>query len=70
MKHVTLNLNANLMPIDRGEMFEDFLDEKLDEIKYGYVDGGGALLETNGEISFCDVAIYIEKDFQEALIFM
>jgi len=55
--HLTLNLNARLMPIDRGDIFEDPIDNALKKSGIGEVDGGGTLLSETGEIENCDVEI-------------
>ena len=39
MPHVTAQLNARLMPMDRGVIFEDPLDQILREAGLGSTDG-------------------------------
>ena len=58
--HLTLNLNARLMPFDRGDIFEDPINDMLAEAGIGEVDGGGTLQEKTGEIINCDVEICLD----------
>jgi hypothetical protein len=50
-------LNAKLMPFDRGQHFEDPLDEALRSKGFGEVSGGGTMQSASGEISYCDIEI-------------
>lgn len=52
---VTAQLNHKLMPIDRGERYEDPLNEALSRRGYGATDGGGTMMEKTKEIEFVDV---------------
>ena len=64
-EHLTAQLNARLMPIDRGD-FEDPLDEFLKERSLGEVTGGGTqLADEPAGIEFCDVEILL-KDPSDA----
>lgn len=54
---VTARLNHLLMPMDRGERYEDPLDEALGAQGLGSVDGGGTMQLETGEIEFVDVEI-------------
>ena len=54
---IVATLNDKIMPIDRGEIYEDPLDEILIAENIGEVSGGGTMQEKSGEISFCDVEI-------------
>lgn len=65
--NVTATLNARLMPIDRGDVFEDPLDEWLREKNLGEVDGGGCGLSDSGEVEFCDVEIMLFEASEEVL---
>lgn len=55
---IVARLNARVQPMDRGEYFEDPLDEVLQDLKIGKVTGGGTQLadEPDG-IEFCDVEV-------------
>ena len=61
---VYIKIPGDLDPEDRGEMFEDPLQEALDEEHLGAITGGGSQLsdpnETGQSIDFCgvDVEIY------------
>jgi len=55
--HVTAQLNHLLMPMDRGERYEDPLDEALSAQGLGETSGGGTMQEQSGEIEFIDVEI-------------
>jgi len=53
-------LNARVQPIDRGEYFEDPLDETLNELGLGAVTGGGTqLAEDPDGIEFVDLEIVV-----------
>jgi hypothetical protein len=48
-------LNARIMPMDRGERFEDPLMEALEKNGFGEVTGGGTLQDASGEIEYCGI---------------
>jgi hypothetical protein len=50
-------LNARIMPLDRGERYEDPLIEALAENGIGEVTGGGTMQSKNGEIEYCGIDI-------------
>jgi hypothetical protein len=50
-------LNARIMPLDRGEWYEDPLAEALAENGFGRVTGGGTMTSNEGEIEFCGIDI-------------
>ncbi|AIN74095.1 hypothetical protein O8E88_002243 [Flavobacterium psychrophilum] len=54
---IVATLNDKIMPIDRGEIYEDPLDELLVAENIGEVSGGGTMQEKSGEIDYCDVEI-------------
>lgn len=56
-KYVVAQLNDKIMPIDRGDVYEDPLDEFLKVKYYGEVSGGGTLQAVSGEVEYCDVEI-------------
>lgn len=64
---VTACLNVRLMPIDRGDVFEDPLDEWLQEQGLGEVDGGGCGLSDSNEVEFCDVEMNLKDASDEVL---
>ncbi|MFA9230605.1 MAG: hypothetical protein ACEQSU_07660 [Microgenomates group bacterium] len=60
--HFVAQLNVRIMPMDRGTVFEDPLDEFLRQHRLGEVTGGGTKMapEPDG-ISHCDAEIRLEK---------
>jgi hypothetical protein len=55
---MTAKLNARVQPIDRGELFEDPLNELLVFEKLGEVVGGGTMLVGDPQgIAYCDIEI-------------
>ncbi len=52
---VTAELNHKIGPIDRGDRYEDPLEEALKQHGYGEIDGGGTLQSKEGEIELIDV---------------
>lgn len=57
---IIAQLNARVQPVDRGEYFEDPLNEVLQSSELGEVTGGGTQLadEPDG-IEYCDVEIVV-----------
>lgn len=65
-KFIVAQLNDKIMPIDRGEVYEDPLDEFLKNKHYGQVTGGGTLLSESGENEYCDIEIkVIDETFNQ-----
>ncbi|PEJ60520.1 hypothetical protein CN692_00045 [Bacillus sp. AFS002410] len=60
-----MQLNARLLPIDRGEFFEDPINEALESSKCGTTDGGGTMQQETGEIEFCDIEILLKDNKME-----
>jgi hypothetical protein len=50
-------LNARILPLDRGDRYEDPLIEALAGNGYGEVTGGGTGQSENGEIAYCGIDI-------------
>ncbi len=50
-------LNARIMPLDRGEQYEDPLSEALAEKGLGEVTGGGTMQSKSCEIAYCGIDI-------------
>lgn len=63
-----LNLNARLAPLDRGELFEDPIDDILNANDWGEVTGGGSLLSKTGEVKSCDIDFEIVPEYKEGFI--
>lgn len=59
---IVATLNDKVMPIDRGEIYEDPLDEYLQANGIGEVSGGGTMQLKTGEIEYCDVEIQLNSD--------
>lgn len=59
---ITVTLNEKVKPIDRGDVYEDPLDDFLKERNVGEVTGGGTLQEKTGEISCCDIQVTLFGD--------
>lgn len=64
---VVATLNARVMPIDRGERYEDPLDEQLGKRGLGHVSGGGTLQQQNGEIDVVDIELELHDAGPETL---
>ena len=58
---VIARLNVRAQPLDRGEVFEDPLDQILQAAGTGRVTGGGTMLGEEGEIEFCDLEIMLPE---------
>jgi len=63
---VIARLNVRAQPLDRGEVFEDPLDEMLQATAMGRVTGGGMLGE-EGEIESCDLEITLPEATDAAI---
>jgi hypothetical protein len=60
--YIIAQLNDKIMPIDRGEVYEDSLEEFLKLKFYGEITGGGTLQEKSGEIDYCDIEILLNRN--------
>jgi len=66
---IVVQLNEKVMPIDRGLVYEDPIDEFLKEKQYGEVTGGGTLQEKTGELAYCDIEIKLSTpDIDKSVI--
>jgi hypothetical protein len=66
---IVAQLNEKVMPIDRGLVYEDPIDEFLKEKQYGGVTGGGTLQEKTGELAYCDIEIKLStNDIDKSVI--
>jgi hypothetical protein len=52
---IVARINDRAQPIERGDLYEDPLQELMEGAGIGEVTGGGTQLGAAGEISFCDV---------------
>ena len=62
-------LNARVQPIDRGDRYEDPLQEALESNGFASVVGGGAMQSINGEIEYCGIDLDIYS-FAEGVPFI
>ena len=62
-----LTINARLQPIHRGEIYEDPICDRLEEMGIGGWNGAGSVLGEDGEIRACDVALYLRPDNEVTL---
>jgi hypothetical protein len=54
---IVARMNDRAQPIERGDLYEDPLQEMIEAAGIGEVTGGGTQLGAKGEIEFCDVEI-------------
>jgi len=69
MVELTVELNARLQPIHRGEMFEEPLENVLIQANAGEVLGGGTFMSATGEIEKCFMFSWWEGGTETALYF-
>ena len=50
-------INARIMPVTRGERFEDPLSAELERRSWGEIGGGGTMQAKDGEVEFCGLDI-------------
>jgi hypothetical protein len=55
--YIIARLNDRIMPIDRGDVYEDPIDEFLKVKYYGKVTGGGTQLTEGNDIEYCEIEI-------------
>lgn len=60
--YIVATLNDKILPIDRGDTYEDPLDKLLKEMNLGEVTGGGTMQYETGEIEYCDIEICLNTD--------
>ncbi len=59
---IIATINDKIMPIDRGEIYEDPLNEFIQANEIGEVTGGGTMQLESGEIEYCDIEIKLNND--------
>jgi hypothetical protein len=64
---VLARLNDRAQPVERGERYEDPLQELLAANGWGEVTGGGTELSEDGEIVYCDVELVLSAVTPEIL---
>ena len=63
---VTARLWEPIRPVNRGERYEDPLQEVLQRAGVGEVEGGGSQLSATGEVAYAELAVYL-ADLEGAL---
>lgn len=63
-------INDRVMPLERGDMYEDPLHELLQQRGLGEVTGGGTQLTDEKEIEFCAVDLDLKNSAQATLDFV
>ncbi|MAG94164.1 MAG: hypothetical protein CMJ48_10490 [Planctomycetaceae bacterium] len=61
---VVFTLNGPIQPMDRGDIFEDPLDEQLAAHGSGEIVGGGTGIRDDGEVNFCDSEVELADESQ------
>jgi hypothetical protein len=64
---VVARLNDRAQPMDRGELYEDPLDEVLRKHRAGSVTGGGTQLTADYEVEFCDIEIEVYEPLADSI---
>lgn len=59
-------LNARVQPLDRGDRYEDPLQDALVENGWAEVTGGGTMQQQSGEIEYCGIDIDL-NDVEKAV---
>lgn len=67
---VRVQLNAKIMPLDRGRLFQDPLSAALEAEGLGISEDGGTLSAANGEIEYCDVEVDLYENTERAYDFV
>ena len=65
---IVVHLNARLQPLDRGEAFEDPLDDWLREAKLGEVCGAGSAFIPGEGVQSCDVEVRLNALDETSLV--
>lgn len=56
---IHIHINDKLKPLERGEIYEEPLENYISENEFGEIVNSGTMQEKNGEILFCDIDIQI-----------
>jgi hypothetical protein len=67
---VTVQLNAKIMPLDRGRLFQDPLTSALAAEGLGTSEDGGTLTSKEGEIIYCDLEVDLYENSERAYDFV
>ncbi|HBT95593.1 MAG TPA: hypothetical protein DEB24_05685 [Coriobacteriia bacterium] len=61
-RECVLHIKARLAPFDRGDLYEDPLEDKLSELGLGLIQGAGTAVTKDGEPESCDIEIELKND--------
>ena len=67
---VTVQLNAKLMPLDRGRIFQRPLSAALEAAGLGKSEDAGTQASREGEIMFCDLEVDLYENTERAYEFV
>ena len=62
IEFIVITLNDKIQPINRGEYYEDSLDEYLQQNRIGEITGGGTMQAQSGEIEFVDIEVRLNEE--------
>lgn len=65
MISITARINHRIEPMNRGDLYDDPLEDMLTGEKLGGVTGGGTSMQETGEVEFADVEIDLAGDSPE-----
>jgi hypothetical protein len=54
---IVARMNDRTQPMERGDLYEDPLQDLIEAAGFGEVSGGGTQLAATGEVEFCDLEI-------------
>ncbi|MGS2727954.1 hypothetical protein ACU8DI_15215 [Psychroserpens sp. BH13MA-6] len=60
--YIVITLNDKCMPLDRGEIYGNPLDEFIQSSQIGELVGGGTMQLETGEIEYCDLEVLLDLD--------
>ena len=66
---VLVHLNHKIKPLDRGDRYEDPLDDALQDAGFGELNGGGTAISDTGEITSSDIELTL-YDLQNGIPFV
>ncbi|WP_105199535.1 hypothetical protein [Pseudoalteromonas sp. T1lg10] len=64
--YITVRINDKCQPIDRGDTYEDPLDEVLQRLQLGEVTGAGTQLNAENQIEYCELDVLVSGDIDQA----
>ncbi|GAA0819444.1 hypothetical protein GCM10009111_23440 [Colwellia asteriadis] len=67
---LTVRINDKCEPLDRGDIYEDPLDEALQKESLGEVTGGGSQLNENYKIEYCELEVTITGELEKTKQFI